>query len=71
MRVSIVTTTLNALPYIVETTRSVLQSTYSDLEYLVIDAGSTDGTIEYLRSLRDERLRVEFREGLGQYEAVD
>ena len=71
MRVSIVTTTLNALPFIAETTRSVLQSTHSDLEYLVIDAGSTDGTLEYLRGLRDKRVRVELRKGDGQYEAID
>src|ERR1035437_4892671 len=71
MRVSIVTTTLNALPYIAETTRSVLQSSYSDLEYLIIDAGSSDGTLEYLFSLQDERVRVEVLRGSRQYEAVD
>ncbi len=70
MRVSIVTTTLNALPYIIETTRSVLQSTYPDLEYLIIDAGSTDGTLEHLLSIEDERVRVEVLEGARQYDAV-
>jgi glycosyltransferase involved in cell wall biosynthesis len=71
MRISIVTTTFNALPYITETTRSVLQSTYEDFEYLIVDAGSTDGTKEFLLGLRDKRLRVEIRMGAGQYEALD
>ena len=46
------------MPYIVDTTRSVLQSSYPDLEYLIIDAGSSDGTLEYLRSMQDSRVRL-------------
>ena len=65
------TTTLNALPYIVDTTRSVLQTPYPDLEYLIIDAGSSDGTLEYLRSIKDSRMRLELLKGSRQYEAVD
>lgn len=71
MRVSIVTTTLNALPYIAETTRSVLQSSYGDLEYLIVDAGSSDGTREFLSGLHDPRLRVTILDGARQYEALD
>lgn len=71
MRISIVTTTLNALPYLPETVRSVLQTPHRDLEYLIVDAGSTDGTREFLRSLKDDRVRVEVLAGAGQYEALD
>lgn len=71
MRVSIVTTTFNALPYIAGTTHSILQSRSPQLEYLVVDAGSSDGTLEFLRAIRDPRLRVEVRRGAGQYEAID
>jgi glycosyltransferase involved in cell wall biosynthesis len=71
MRVSIVTTTLNALPYIAQTVRSVLQTPHPELEYLIVDAGSTDGTIEFLRSLDDARVRVEVLAGARQYEAID
>lgn len=71
MRVSIVTTTFNALPYVAETTRSILQSRYPDMEYLVVDAGSSDGTLAFLRGIRDERIRVEVLEGAGQYEALE
>jgi glycosyltransferase involved in cell wall biosynthesis len=71
LRISVVTTTLNAMPYIVDTTRSVLQSTYADLEYLIIDAGSSDGTLEYLRGIQDSRVRLEVIKGSRPYEAVD
>lgn len=71
MRVSIVTTTFNALPYVAETTRSILQSGYADMEYLVVDAGSTDGTLQFLRGIRDERVRVEVLEGASQYAALE
>lgn len=71
MRISVVTTTFNAMPYVVGTTRSVLQSTYGDLEYLIIDAGSTDGTLEYLHSIEDPRVRLEVISGIPQYDALD
>lgn len=71
MRISIVTTTLNALPYIAETVHSVLQTSHRDLEYLIVDAGSTDGTREFLEGLHDDRLRVEVLADSQQYEALD
>lgn len=70
-RISIVTTTLNAMPYIVETTRSVLQSGYPDLEYILIDAGSSDGTLEHIMGLQDSRVKAEVIKGIKPYEAVD
>jgi hypothetical protein len=71
MRVSIVTTTLNAMPYVVEATRSVLQTGYPNLEYIIIDAGSSDGTLDHINSLRDTRLKVDVIKGITQYEAID
>lgn len=71
MRISIVTTTLNALPYIEETVRSVLQTPHRNLEYLIVDGGSTDGTLDFLRSLHDDRLHIEVLAGARQYEAID
>lgn len=71
MRVSIVTTTYNALPFVAETTRSVLQSSYADMEYIIVDAGSQDGTQELLNGLRDPRVRFEILEGAPQYVALD
>jgi glycosyltransferase involved in cell wall biosynthesis len=52
-RITIVTPCLNAARYIEETLDSVLSQGYPDLEYVVIDGGSTDGTQEIIR--RHER----------------
>jgi glycosyltransferase involved in cell wall biosynthesis len=46
--ISIVTVTLNRLSDLKKTFNSTLAQTYSDIEYIVIDGGSTDGTVEFL-----------------------
>jgi hypothetical protein len=48
----------NGGPYLRPAIESVLAQTLSDFELLVVDDGSTDGSLEVARSLRDPRLRV-------------
>jgi glycosyltransferase involved in cell wall biosynthesis len=51
--VSIITIVYNNVQYIKEAIQSVLSQGYPRLEYIVIDGGSTDGTVEIIEEYRD------------------
>jgi len=55
----------NAMPYLPEAVQSALRQTYPHFELLIINDGSQDGSLEYLRSLKDPRLRVLSQENRG------
>ena len=55
----------NAMPYLLEAVESVLRQTYPDFELLIINDGSRDGSLQYLRSLSDPRLRIISQENRG------
>ena len=48
----------NAMPFLEESVESLLQQTDSDFKILIVDDGSTDGGLKYLRSVNDSRLKV-------------
>lgn len=50
MRVSIVTPCLNAAAYIGQTLASVRAQDHADVEHVVVDGGSTDGTLDVVRA---------------------
>jgi len=62
--VSVVTPTYNNDAFLRECIESVLAQTHKRWEYIVVDDGSTDGTVALARSYaaRDERIRVEAHE---------
>jgi glycosyltransferase involved in cell wall biosynthesis len=64
-RVSIIIPCYNALPFLKETLSSVFQQTYTNIEVLAIDDGSADGTLDYLKSLKQTNLKVYSNKGKG------
>jgi glycosyltransferase involved in cell wall biosynthesis len=47
--ITVVTVVFNGAKFIDETIKSVINQTYSNVEYLVIDGGSTDGTLDIIK----------------------
>jgi len=56
--ISVITPTYNAEKTIRETVQSVLDQTFTDFEYLIINDGSTDSTLEIISSFSDPRIKV-------------
>ncbi len=48
-KISIITVSYNAISTIERTILSIINQTYSNLEYIIIDGGSTDGTADIIR----------------------
>src|SRR5215475_4077856 len=69
-RVSIVTPSLNQAPFLGAAIESVLGQDYPDIEYVVVDGGSTDATLDILRRYQG-RLRWRSEPDDGQTAAVN
>ncbi|MBW7452537.1 glycosyltransferase [Paenibacillus sepulcri] len=56
--VSIVTIYYNRAEHVIASIQSLLDQTYSDIEIIAVDDGSTDNTLEVLHSFTDSRLKI-------------
>lgn len=52
LKISIVTPSLNQAAFLEETIQSVINQHYPNLEYVVIDGGSTDGSVEIIKKYK-------------------
>ncbi len=69
-KVSVVTTVYNGEKYIEHSIRSILGQTFEDFEYLIVDDGSTDGTLKKIQHINDPRIRVLRQNNQGQTNAL-
>lgn len=69
--VSLITPTYNRAALLPETVDSLLGQRFVDFEYLIIDDGSSDDTLEVLSQYRDSRLRVLRQTNQGEVPAIN
>lgn len=74
MKISIITATYNSADTLRDTIESVLRQTYPDVEYIIVDGASTDGTIDIVREYEPhfgERMRWISESDHGIYDALN
>lgn len=69
--VTVITPTYNYAEYIAETVQSVLSQSYKNIEYIVIDDGSTDNTQQVLKKFSDPRLTKLRHNNRGEHLTVN
>lgn len=71
MKVSIITVVYNGASFIRDCIESILNQTYSDIEYIIIDGQSTDGTVEIVQSYGTKIARFISEPDKGLYDAMN
>lgn len=71
MRITIITVCYNRKATIEQAIKSVLSQNYHDIEYIIIDGNSTDGTKEIIESYRDRISQFVSEPDKGMYDAIN
>jgi len=71
MKISVITVTYNSAATIVDTVQSVLGQTHPDVEYLLIDGGSTDATLAKLEPYSERLAALVSEPDEGMYDAMN
>ena len=70
MKISIITPSYNQAEFIERTIQSILNQSYSNFEYIIMDGGSTDGTIEILKKYSNKIIWKSEKDN-GQSDAIN
>ncbi len=71
MKISVITVCYNSASTIKNTLKSVALQRYKDFEHLIIDGGSTDGTLEIIRTWGGHPVRLISESDEGIYDAMN
>jgi glycosyltransferase involved in cell wall biosynthesis len=69
--VTVITVCFNCKSDIEKTIKSVLEQTYDNIEYLIIDGGSTDGTVDVIKTYSDRLAYWVSEPDRGIYDAMN
>lgn len=71
MKVSIITVTYNSASTIEQTIQSVLNQSYTNIEYIIVDGVSTDGTLDILNRYKSQLHKIISEKDKGIYDALN
>ena len=71
MKVSIITVTYNSAKYVEDCMNSIIRQDYKNIEYIVVDGNSTDGTIEIIEKNAQYISKWISEEDGGMYDALN
>ena len=71
MKISLITVVYNRAATIERTILSVLDQSYADIEYIVVDGASTDGTLDVIRKYENRISRIISEKDKGVYDAIN
>lgn len=71
MKISVITVCFNSEKYIRQTIESVIEQDYPDIEYIVIDGASKDGTVSIINEYRDEIAYFISEKDKNMYDAIN
>src|SRR3989344_1456117 len=57
-KISVIMSVYNGMPYLEQAAESVLNQTYKNFEFIIVDDASTDDTLKYLKLLKDRRIKL-------------
>ena len=69
--ISIITVVYNGEAYLEQTIKSVLMQTYKNIEYIIIDGGSTDGTVDIIKRYEENLSYWISEKDSGIYDAMN
>jgi len=71
LRISLITVVYNRAATIERTILSVFEQSYTDVEYILVDGASTDGTLDVIRKYENRISRIISEKDNGVYDAIN